>query len=342
MLSFTQYLLQSKRRSNYKRWVSRQKLLRKGYSILKLKIFSNAVSLPLLSFACFWTSLNSTLLKADCYSTGNGFEKADCQNYDTATVGGLTNLICTQWSPTANGNGGLTFNCKNTQLVTIGSSNGTALTRVVCVSLQGSQGCFPAGVFVLREDSSFIPMESLQIGDSIQVSGSFRNPVYGKVLDIPHRDPSALSPFITISFYDLGQQGSITLSPRHLIFEAASAAKEFDASALQTHFAEDIQPGDWIWANGKPVEVGMIVSGMLLNGVFAPHTDSDSIVIYDKIDSAYPVGVIASCYSDINSPVAASIYFNLRRWVWPPKTLEEEPIRDAGPWEKSLLSSWLK
>lgn len=232
--------------------------------------------------------------------------------------------------------------------LSFGEAGANGLWGVTCDTYQflSVSACFPNTMIVLHENKGLIPMDQINLGDSIQVSFDEEGkPLFGEILDIPHRATEESTFYEQIVFeYSVpsGRNGEVTehlleMSQDHLIYVAQTPTETFDSKNAQTRFAGDLKSGDLIWVNQKTAKITAKLPAMRRQGLFAPHTSSGTLVIYGNQVKNSP-GVITSCYSGVSYPAFAQAYFSLRRTLWAPKSLAEEPVRGAGAWEQKILN----
>jgi hypothetical protein len=171
-------------------------------------------------------------------------------------------------------------------------ANGTCIHWTCSSDADSAYQCFWGGSTVELEKGEKIPMSMLNVGDSVASLGSDGRIRYEKFhgwLDI---DSDRFTTFVRLH---VGYATAITLTKDHLIF-LVDYETGTDISGQTPVFADQVQPGDRVWLNENGLAVAVEITSITyheLRGIYAPFTDSGTILVND---------VLASNYAKVSSP----------------------------------------
>ena len=182
-------------------------------------------------------------------------------------------------------------------------SGGVAMERIQKVQRYPSSllgGCFPASAKFVDSCGQERSMDSLQIGEEVQVLkevGIGLEPV----ITYLHRQPNVTQPFLRIT---TTKKKSLKITDDHLLF----VEKEGQAAAIP---ARDVNIGDTVYVRGVQgaVERDAVcsISRVLEKGVYAPVTLSGTILVNDVHTSCY-FDVLSHDWSHRAMGVARAVY----------------------------------
>lgn len=262
----------------------------------------------------------------------NGDAEAPCTNFQvfeqqTSAHTNISQVICMTFSGE-----GASADCEGYEI------DLQAPGSLICKSLNcTSCVCFPGKSQVQLESGEMVSMGDLDIGDRILSGYNEGSPVYSPVVDIPHRVPRTVASFMQVFYRELGSVYQLKISADHLIYLADSTDQVFDSEIARTGFAKDLKEGDLIWSQDQVVRVREVNQIELKQGIYAPHTESGTLVVFDEEDTEGKAGALTSCYSHVADPATAHKYFSWRRSLWPPASLKDQPIRNSGMIEEWAL-----
>lgn len=129
-------------------------------------------------------------------------------------------------------------------------------------------GCFAATNTVVTQNKGTIAISQLEIGDYVQDSYS----TYSRVYSLSHVDRTAKAEIVSIEL-DNGENNPLELTADHMVY----------ANGVRPVRAQDVVVGDILGQNSRVVKISKVQR----EGVYAPLTESGSIVVS---------GVVSSCY----------------------------------------------
>eukprot|EP00178_Gracilaria_changii_P013059 TRINITY_DN3677_c0_g1_i1.p1 TRINITY_DN3677_c0_g1~~TRINITY_DN3677_c0_g1_i1.p1 ORF type:complete len:660 (+),score=92.94 TRINITY_DN3677_c0_g1_i1:373-2352(+) len=144
------------------------------------------------------------------------------------------------------------------------------------------RACFPAEATVLLDDGSTIRMESLRVGDRVQVDTSdLGEPVFSDVFMFSHQDPNIVSSFVSIE----GSHGqTLHVSPGHYIY--------INGKLLP---ARQVRSRDVLQSQEQQI-LAVSVSRVRRRGLYNPQTVQGNVMVN---------GIKVSTYTTAMPPVAA-------------------------------------
>jgi hypothetical protein len=133
--------------------------------------------------------------------------------------------------------------------------------------------CFPSDAMVSLESGATIPMSSLAIGDSVAVGAGFFSPVFA----FTHKDPSAVSAFITIS---TSSGASLRLTPGHHLYVNGDLV-----------VASSVVVGDTLELESGAISAVSSITSGVNTGLYNPQTLEGSIIVDGVRASTYTASV---------------------------------------------------
>jgi len=186
---------------------------------------------------------------------------------------------------------------------TVAATNGNYCNQWVCDQSSSSSGqCFEASQTVRLEDGTTKPMSDINIGDRVEIVDAKGQLSYSGVFAWFDHDPNLRVNFLQL-FYrsESGEEGSLTMTPEHLIYFVAQDADQLGAAPLDlslgsgTQFAGSIQVGDKLWRrlkNGQLEKVTVShIEQITSRGAYGPATEEGNLVVND---------LLASCFAHVN------------------------------------------
>jgi hypothetical protein len=202
-------------------------------------------------------------------------------------------------------------------------ANGTCIHWTCSSDADSAYQCFWGGSTVELESGERIPMSRLDVGDSVVTLGPDGFIRYEKVHGWLDLDPDRITTFVRLH---VGDTTTITLTKDHLIFLVGTVS-DTDVSGQTPVFAGQVQPGDRLWLNRNKLATAAEVTRITyheLRGVYAPFTDSGTILVND---------VFASNYAKVSSPH----YLVHAVFLAPMKLLAGTPQKRGVHWYPALL-----
>ncbi len=238
--------------------------------------------------------------------------------------------------------------CTRANLASVGVFANVACGQIYCptclrfvpdTSNNNNNQCFPekSWLKVKAADGAIQlkAMRDIRIGDWVHVSQSpDGSEVYSPIVDIPHRQPGKKGNYLNVSAHGI----SFLISPEHLVYLASDSDEKFDQKSAKTKFARDLAPGDLLWThNHTTVAIEESPEPTKERGMYAPESETGTLIVYGSPDESQ--GALVSCYASFVDPSVTQALFRARRWIYPPQPIEENTVRQAGPWEEQWLNS---
>lgn len=165
-----------------------------------------------------------------------------------------------------------------------------------------SLGCFTGNTTVTLADGHLKRMSQLEIGDRVLTMNSEGKLEYSQVMMFMHYSPNQLSQFLRIT---TTSGINITITPSHLIlrWQKPNVSSLYEAKPV---YARDVKVSEQLLIHGhtadRPLYVDEIarIEVVYETGVYAPLTETGTIVVND---------IVASCYAIIYSQRLAHLAF---------------------------------
>ena len=149
-------------------------------------------------------------------------------------------------------------------------------------NFKSRQACFSGSSQVIDQELGPIPMKDLQVGSLVETTGGWTT-----VKTFLHWHSNEISTALRI----VHSEGSITVTPEHLLFVTVEDTK-------QSIPAKKLNPGALLLTKNGPSAIHSVFP-TTIEGYFAPLTSAGTLLVD---------GVVASCYAEDG-------YYNLPHWA---------------------------